>query len=468
MKSLTTKRVLQIVILSAVSLIITIIYASLCFNRNIWTDEAFTIDMLEHYLTYGDIAAYTATDVHPPLYYFFLKFVTDIFGRNWTLIKMLSIVPMGLIFVLSITYVRKRFSFWTALLFILFTVGIPCTMEYAVQMRMYSLCMFFVTLAALFAFDAYETGRIRSFILMTIGGVGAAYSHYFAFAAVLWIYGILFLAILIRKRELFPKWIIFAILSVALYIPWIPSFLGQIGGVSESYWIPEITFSVLAEYFPFLFGSDYPGLSVMFGILILLAAFLFTVLAIRKKGEGKLLPAFYAFLIPILVILTGVILSMIIRPVFIIRYALPTVPLIALSLAITFGFMETSSKSVLTFFLCISILLSYKCTYYDEYESTYTDKTLDFLEENMADGDIIVYNYKIYDFIYGCYFPENRLVYIDDLDYSSVSGNIWFLQTVYNPNLNPEKLSENNLVSTYCGDFGIEQNEFWIWKVAKL
>lgn len=46
---------------------ITILYISLIFNHNIWTDEAFTLQLLEQNIT--GILEGTARDVHPPLYY---------------------------------------------------------------------------------------------------------------------------------------------------------------------------------------------------------------------------------------------------------------------------------------------------------------------------------------------------------------------------------------------------------------
>lgn len=458
---------LEIGILAAVSLGIVISYISLCFNQNIWTDEAFTVDMLNHYKTYGAIAAYTATDVHPPLYYFILKFVTDFTGVNFQVIKFMSVVPMLGMFLLGVTYVRRRFGFRVALLFLLMTAAIPCSMEYAIQMRMYAWCMFFVSLAAFAAFDAYETGRIRSYAGLIIGSVCAAYSHYFAFAAVLWVYFILLIALLVRKRgKQLAFWGASAGISVLLYLPWIPYFFKQISGVSNSYWIPEITGKVIREYFDWIFASDYPGVTLGCQIVCTIAI-VWLIVDLIRKHEKEQFAALFALLIPVLVILTGIILSKLIRPIFIIRYVISAIPLLCVMLAIMYGKLHKAAYSVLVILLCLLFVMDYKDTYYDEYQATSTQKTLDYLEENMGEGDVIVYNYKIYDFIYGCYFTEDKLIYVEDLDYSANYEHIWFFNTVYNPVPNQELLLANGWTYQYVGDYGIEQNDFWLYEMVR-
>ena len=102
-----------------------LVYLSLCFNDNIWTDEAFTIDLLRSCNTYGEAVWFTAGDVHPPLYYLILKPFTDAFGIHLFLLKALSIVPMLFTMGLGITFVHRRFGFKTAFLYILM-LGLFC------------------------------------------------------------------------------------------------------------------------------------------------------------------------------------------------------------------------------------------------------------------------------------------------------------------------------------------------------
>ena len=195
------------------------IYLSLCFNNNIWTDEGFTIDLLRNCKTFRDVCDFTATDVHPPLYYLILKVFTDRLGIHLLLIKILSIVPMLITMVLAPTVIRKEFGFRTALFFILILGTLPCTMEYAVQARMYTWAILFVTLCGLSAYRIATRNKLIDWLGYLLGGVCAAYTHYFAFTAVLWIYGFLFLYLLNWKRKQLLKWLVATVLSLIAYLP---------------------------------------------------------------------------------------------------------------------------------------------------------------------------------------------------------------------------------------------------------
>lgn len=461
----------KILFLSVIALIITGLYVSLCFNQNIWTDEAFTIDLLNRQKTFGEIAAYTATDVHPPLYYFILKCFTALFGVHFWMVKLLSVLPMLLLFVIGITWVRKRFGARTAGLFLLLTAAIPCTMEYAVQMRMYAWCMLFVTGCACAAWDAFEREKIVSFVWMGVCGTGAAYSHYFAFVAVLWVYGFLFLALAFRRRgKALLKWLTMAALCAVAYLPWLKYFLYQIRGVSNSYWIPEITPAVVRDYFRWVFASDYPAVTRLCQILFASAVVGLIGLFAADRGKEKRRrdgAALFALLIPVLVVVTGVVLSKLIRPIFIIRYVMPAVPLLCLAAALVFARLSREMCALLAVALLCLLALDYRAEYVVEYRSTDTDATLALLHEEMGEHDIILYNYKLYDFIYQCYFDDEQLVYMEDMDFAADYDRIWFLCTVYNPMPNAQVLADNGWRISYVGDYGIEQNEFWIYVMDK-
>ena len=132
-----------------------VVYLSLCFNNNIWTDEGFTIDLLRNCNTFAEVCDFTAADVHPPLYYLILKVFTDLFGMNLTLMKIVSILPMLMTMALGPLLFQKEFGYRTSLLFVIILGTLPCTMEYAVQVRMYSWAILFVTLCGI---EAYRIG----------------------------------------------------------------------------------------------------------------------------------------------------------------------------------------------------------------------------------------------------------------------------------------------------------------------
>ena len=87
-------------------------------GSDIWYDEIFSVKFAQ--MSYGDIVTATARDVHPPFYYWYLKFVQDTLGLFFTdvhpfvLCKVASMIPFVLIYIYALTYVRKRFGIKTA------------------------------------------------------------------------------------------------------------------------------------------------------------------------------------------------------------------------------------------------------------------------------------------------------------------------------------------------------------------
>lgn len=444
------------------------IYLSLCFNNNIWTDEGFTIDLLRNCKTFRDVCDFTAADVHPPLYYLILKVFSDRLGIHLLLIKILSIVPMLITMVLAPTIIRNDFGYRSALFFILILGTLPCTMEYAVQARMYTWAILFVTLCGLSAYRIATRNKRIDWLGYLLGGVCAAYTHYFAFTAVLWIYGFLFLYLLSWKRKQLLKWLVATVLSLIAYLPWLTRMAGQVKGVSGSYWIAEIDGKVLLSYFPWIVNTNLPYVTAVMGVIFSIALVLVIYQMKRKKGfDGKITAALFGLLIPVLVVVTGVVLSKLIRPIFIIRYIMPSIGLLCLFLAIAFSYLETKAWIAVGLFWAALGTVDYQQNYYSEYQATYTPQTEQFLREHVGENDLVVYNYYGYDFIYEYYIDRSQLVYIGDVDLSGDFDNLWFLDTPLNLEFTQEQLAEHGLVSVPMGQYGIEQNEFKIYQISR-
>ena len=463
-----------------------LVYLSLCFNNNIWTDEAFTIDLLKSSKSYMDAVWFTAGDVHPPLYYLILKPFTDLFGVRLFLLKVLSIVPMLCTMGLGMTFVQRRFGFRTAFLYILMLGAIPCAMEYAVQVRMYSWAMLFVTACAFAAADACDRGKKKDWCIFALAGVAAAYTHYFAFVAVLWIYGFFFLALVCKRREKLKYFLIAAAASLAAYVPWLRVLYAQVSGVRKNYWIAGIDKEVLLSYFDTLFETELPY-STPIMVLLFGTAFVWLVYRLvsckktkaAKAGQqaeaGGRMPAqtqkevlaLLAFSVPVLTAGFGVTVSLLMRPVFIARYIMPCVPLLCFFFAAAWS--EASKKVyaallVFTFFLGTIV---YQDTWQVEYKSTYVPQTEQFFAENLGENDIIVYNFEIFDFIYAYYFDEDKLVYIEDVDLSQDYDNIWLMDTHGQPEFEADELAEYGWTKTFMGNYGIEHDEFKIYRITK-
>lgn len=179
------------------------LYCSLILNQNIWTDEAFTIELTRQNGLL-EIIRQTAIDVHPPLYYLIVKIFISLFGSSFQVYKLVSILPMLLTMLLSMTHIRPWFGAARAVLFLIFLNAIPCVMEYSVQIRMYSWCIFFITLAGLSAYGVYTQGTFRQYCILTLAALCACYTHNFAMISAVFLYILLGIALVSGKNSSCP------------------------------------------------------------------------------------------------------------------------------------------------------------------------------------------------------------------------------------------------------------------------
>ena len=89
----------------------------------------------------------------------------------------------------------------------------------------------------------------------------------------------------------------------------------------------------------------------------------------------------------------------------------------------------------------------------------------------MVSGDIIVYNYETFGFIYEIQFETKftdvKFEYLENFDFSQDFNTIWFFDSEWHPDIDPTVLEANGLIMEYEGHYGIEHNEFDIYKVYR-
>ena len=444
--------------------VMTILYVSLIFNHNIWTDEAFTMDLVNSNSIVGIIKG-TAVDVHPPLYYLITYFFVALFGTSVQVYKIVSIVPMVLTMLLGLFYVKPWFGTKTAVLYILFLNAIPCVMEYGVQVRMYSWCIFFISLAAFSAYGYYQSKTKKHLLLLTLAALCACYTHNFAMISAVFIYIFLGISLILRERKIPFKWLLSGIVVSIFYLPWLLILYHQTNNRVGNYWISNIDRETILGYFSDIFGSRIPYSTSMFVILLLLSMVLLLIRICYDKNSG--LFGIMLFLVPMLTAVLGVVVSVLVTPFFIARYLLPCMGLLALGFALAFGYEKKYTYLFLCLFLTCMIGNSYCDNYEKEYLSTSADELLEYIDENSGDNDIIIYNYQLFDFIYECYFGAERLVFLDDFDFSAGYENIWFIDSCCAPWLSNETLTTYGLSKEYIGHYDIEHNEFQLWRIYK-
>ncbi len=333
---------------------------ALCFARDIWYDELFTVGMIEH--SYGDLIAFTARDVHPPLYYCIVRFVVELCkliakqADPIIIAKLVSVIPYFGLFAYSVTFIRKRFGLFTGGLFFFCVIAMPQLSAYTVEVRMYGWALFFVTAAFL---HAYGTGDMSAEIKMgrlhgaalVVYGLAAAYTQYFACVAVVMVYLYVLLVFMRRDRGRIREWLLWVGISIAGYLPWLFALYRQITTVRENYWILPLTWRSLGGCVKFLMKPAFADERLN----TVLAVLLFTVYiaiwgyqAVKLYHSGRESERFW-FVTAGIGVLTGLVLfgfvsSFLLRPIFVYRYMIPALGCFWLSFALGVDYILCKPK----------------------------------------------------------------------------------------------------------------------------
>lgn len=323
------------------------------FSQNILQDEAFSIVLVRN--SVGEMLRGTAADVHPPLYYLLMMAVKFFMGgrESLTAYRFLSLVGTWLnLLLVGATLVRKRWGVCSANVYILFFGLTYYTLEFSMMVRMYSWGTFFVTLSAVLALLYYEEEKTKDLILCGTATLLAMYTHYYALLAVfiLWLF---LLAGGLKKKALLKKILIAGVCITAGYLPWLGAFYHQTSTVAEGYWISYLPVdhiinapSHMAE------TAALPGTGMIFQMLL---AAIFLLAVIRKKYEAVI-----CGLVTVGVLAAAVIFSLLIHPIWIVRYFYIMWGLMALMAAIVAGEKYSFASWIPQTALCFFLLL-YGC-----------------------------------------------------------------------------------------------------------
>lgn len=328
-----------------------LIYAVIAlFNApraSLWFDEAFS-----YYITrfnFLEIAQFTATDVHPPLYYWLLKVWGLGFGMSDLAMRSFSIVLGVAVIVVAFLLVRRLFGRLVAGVSLIFLTLSPMFIRYSDEARMYTLTSLIVIVATYLLVKATETNRRRWYVLYgVLVGLGM-WTHYFT--ALIWIAHWAWRAVTIRQSTTKPKlfwkkfftknWIIAHVVAVAVFIPWLPFMAIQLGTIQGGgFWIGPVSLDTITNYFTNIFyyldhGQAQGWLALLvfgvLGLLIFLAPRVYR--RFNRANKKNYLLITITALLPVMMLF---VLSMPpLRPSFVERYLIPSIVMFALFVAVT-------------------------------------------------------------------------------------------------------------------------------------
>jgi len=315
-------------------------------RASFWFDESFGIYLIQ--FNFLEIAQFTSTDVHPPLFYWLLKVWGMLFGSTELALRSMSIVLGAGVIVAAFMLTRRLFGRLAADVALLFLILSPMLIRYSDEARMYTLASLIVVGATYVLLKATETNQRRWFVIYGILVALGMWTHYFT--ALIWIAHWVWRAVIIKrsttKSNLFAKkffsknWIIAHVIAIALYLPWIPFMLIQFTTVQGGFWIGPVSSDTLMNYFTNIFyylehgqAQGWAALLLLgvLGLLIVLTPKVYK--ALNRTDKKSYLLITTTALIPIAVLF---ILSLPpLKPLFVERYLIPAAIVFAIFAAVT-------------------------------------------------------------------------------------------------------------------------------------
>lgn len=263
-------------------------------RQSLWLDEAYSVFLSSHQLS--TIIGFTAgSDAHPPLYYILLHTWMVLFGSTPAAARGLSVVASvgatWALYAVARQIATRRIALLAATMMALSAFQV----WYAQEARMYAL----VALTTLIGFAglarALRGGGLWSWVLFSVGMTSAFYLDYSAMYGMVGV--VVWFLVVGRKRPGVSLPFLLSVGGVVLaYLPWLPSLVEQIRGVSGLVaWIGGSSgtgvINVLTDFFFNLSNLSQPTTTLLgyIAIALSLGATAFALWAPRRQAAYPLL-----------------------------------------------------------------------------------------------------------------------------------------------------------------------------------
>jgi mannosyltransferase len=351
---------------------------------SIWFDEAFGAYLI-HY-NFIDIARYTATDVHPPMFYWLLKIWTAVFGHTELGLRSMSVFFGVVAAVFGYVLVRRKFGRRAAIVGLFILVLSPLFIRYSQEARMYTLAAAIVLSATYVMLRALESKVQKLWVLYGILISLGMWTHYFTILA--WLAHWVWRYVITRQtgvrgkalaRKFFDKhWLTAYIVAVGLFLPWLPAMVIQLADVqTNGFWIQPVGVDTVTSYFGSLtYFLEHDHVTGWLAAVLIAMGILITCLVVRAYHDGnRVFKHNYLLLIclsavpPILLFIASL------PPLtssFVERYVLPAVAASAFFMGVTlvYGLRKTRLWKQLSIYGVIASMLVFGISqmyYYGNY-----------------------------------------------------------------------------------------------------
>lgn len=325
---------------------------------SVWFDEAFGIYLIR--FNYADVAKYTSTDVHPPFYYWLLKAWQGVFGGSELALRSLSMVALMGAIVFVYLLLRRAFSRGVATTAVSLMSISPMLLRYSEEARMYGLAALIVAAATYVLYSASIKSTRAKWITYGVLVSLGMWTHYFT--AIMWLSHWVWRYVTTRQKTAKKtahafwtrEWIWAHVLAVGLYLPWLPLMIKQMATVQGGgFWIPPIHADTPFNYLTNVLLYRENGQASGWLAVLMIAILTLVIVAVyrsqsRLKREQKPVYFMLATMSFVPVVLLLVMSLPPLRPAFIERYLIPSVPFLLALIGVALALWWQRSKKIAT------------------------------------------------------------------------------------------------------------------------
>ena len=393
------------------------------FHTSIWFDECYSVGMARH--NFIDIWNIGGHDVHPVLYYWVLSIINVMTGGNLIAYRVFSTICIALVGILGFTHIRKDFGDKTGILFSFFSFFLPSVCIFTGDIRMYAMAILLVTICAIYGYRIYKGETTwKNWIIFELTSLACIYTHYYGLMAA-GLINLVMLANFIRNRrtQSTRRIIIFGVILAALYVPWMLYFVSQLQHVSKGFWIGFEFPDTLQELLSFQFiGAMGIGTAKNYWIGFIVSIIIYIYLAVKavklKKSGEDMRPAKLAGFLYLGVILAALLMTVVLHTsILYFRYLFVITGLYIF--AMSFILSKEKNKYIVAAICTVTLglgIVSNVLTIKDNYDSS-NMKQIEFLNENVQEGDVFVYTDIGAGSVIADYYPNNKQYFFNEPDW---------------------------------------------------
>lgn len=232
---------------------------------SLWHDEAFSALLVRY--SWSEMIYRIGLDVHPPMYYIFLRFWHYLFGdslwslRGFSVLFGIALIPLTFLLIKEVFKNQKAAYIGAALIALN-----PFQIQYVTEARMYTMGAFFGLLCAYLLVKALHEQKqywedkklnmpnlpqdialkrrsIIYYVLFSLTALICILTHYYLLftVAAICLYGLIYHLRYFQGELKRYVWLTISYILIILgFLPWLKTFIYQVRQVGAGYWIPAM------------------------------------------------------------------------------------------------------------------------------------------------------------------------------------------------------------------------------------